>query len=244
MSLLEVKDIYYRAKGKEILKNVSFKVNKGEIFCIIGVNGTGKTTLAAIIMGLAGFRPNKGKIIFRNREITRLSLTKRAKMGLTLAWQIPASFEGIKVKEYLSLNPNNFFSPKESLKLVGLNPNSYLERYLDESLSGGERKKIELASVFSLKPKLVILDEPDSGIDISSIRVIKRLIKKFKEMGTAIILITHSEAMAKISDKVAILCNGHIVKKGRNKEITRFFQKYCRLCAHKQKIKEKFQNEQ
>ena len=235
--MLELRDVHYGTGDKEILKGIDLVIGESRIQSIIGVNGTGKTTLAAIIMGLNGYRPHRGRIFFKGRDITDLSITERAKLGITLAWQIPASFEGITVKEYLSIK-KNFTAPEKALKLVGLNPNLYLNRVVDENLSGGERKRIELASVFSVKPKLVILDEPDSGIDMASITAIKKVIKNFKKMGTSVLLITHSERMARIGDTVGLLCDGKIVKEGNVKEVTEFFRKYCRECDHIGEIEE------
>ncbi|OQX56700.1 MAG: ABC transporter ATP-binding protein [Candidatus Cloacimonas sp. 4484_209] len=236
--MLEIKNLYYAAGSKKILKGVNLTVGKGEIRSIIGVNGTGKTTLAAIIMGLEGYRPTKGKILYNKRDITNLSVTERAKLGITLAWQSPATFEGITVREYLSIgeSANNV---DKYLRFVGLNPNVYLNRVVDESLSGGERKRIELASVFSTKPKLVILDEPDSGIDMASISAIRNVIRSFKKIGTSIFLITHNENMAKIGDRVSLLCSGEVLKEGTPEEVTKFFKKHCKSCDHIGKIDEK-----
>ena len=235
--MLELKDIHYSVERKEILRGINLVMGEGKIHSIIGVNGTGKTTLAAVLMGLNGYKPSRGEVLFNGKNITNLPTTERAKLGITLAWQIPANFEGITVREYLSIKKNSV-EPKKALKLVGLNPDLYLDRTVDENLSGGERKRIELASVFSIKPKLVILDEPDSGIDMASISAIKKMIKSFKKMGASILLITHSERMARIGDSVALLCNGKIVKEGDVKEVTEFFKKHCKECDHIGEIEE------
>jgi len=235
--MFEIKNIHYVAGEKEILKGVNLFIGKGEIRSIIGVNGTGKTTLAAVLMGLNGYKPSRGKVFFNGKDITNLSTTERAKLGITLAWQIPANFEGITVREYMNLKKDSI-DPKKCLKLVGLNPDLYLDRIVDENLSGGERKRIELASVFSIKPNLVVLDEPDSGIDMASISAIKKMIRSFKKMGASVLLITHSEEMAKIGDSVALLCNGKIVKEGNVKEVTEFFKKHCKECDHIGKVEE------
>jgi Fe-S cluster assembly ATP-binding protein len=230
-AIFEVKNIYYQAGKTEILKGVNLKIGKNEMRAIIGVNGTGKTTLAAIIMGLEGYTPTEGRMFFNGIDITNLSITERAKLGITLAWQTPADLEGITVREYLSIKKEGI-SPEKCLRLVGLSPALYLDRTIDEKLSGGERKRIEFASVFSIKPKLVILDEPDSGIDMTSMDAIKKAIQTFKEMGTAVILITHSEGLAGFADKVSLLCDGKIAKEGDVKEVTEFFKEYCERCSH------------
>ncbi len=235
--MLELKNICYGIEGKDILKGINFVVGGGEIRSVIGVNGTGKTTLAAIIMGLDGYKPARGKIFFEGKDITNLSITERARLGITLAWQIPANFEGITVREYLSVR-KGASDPRKCLKLVGLNPDVYLDRMVDENLSGGEKKRIELASVFSVKPKLVIADEPDSGIDAASISGIKNLIRNFRKKGVSVILITHNEKMTKISDRVSLLCTGEIVKEGSPREVAEFFRKHCKKCDHIGEIEE------
>ena len=234
---LELKDIRYSVEGKEILKGVNLKIKESEIHSIIGVNGTGKTTLAAILMGLEGYKLKRGKIVFNKKDITNLSITERAKLGITLAWQRPANFEGITIREYLTLK-KNFISPEKCLRLVGLNSHLYLNREVNEKLSGGERKRIELASVLSIKPKLVILDEPDSGIDITSIDAIRKVIRNFKKIKASVILITHNEKMAKIGDRISLLCNGKIVKGGNSKNVVDFFKRHCKGCDHVGEIEE------
>ncbi len=184
-------------------------------------------------MGLEGYKPTKGKIIFNGIDITKMSITERARMGITLAWQNPATFEGVTVEKYLSLHG---FDPKKALKMVGLNPREYLKRIIDENLSGGERKRIELASVISMKPKLAILDEPDSGIDFISIRKMKSTIEKIRSLGSSILLITHNEDMLMVCDRASLLCNGQIIKTGSPREIARFFKEHCKRCGHKGKI--------
>ena len=240
--LLELKNISYSVDKKQILKGIDLEIKKSEIHSIIGVNGTGKTTLGGLIMGLEGYRPKKGKIIFDGKDITNLSTTERAKLGITLAWQSPANFEGITVREYLTLK-RGFISPEKCLKFVGLNPDLYLDREVNEKLSGGERKRIELASVFSIKPKLVILDEPDSGIDITSIDAIKKVIRNFKKINASVILITHNDKMARISEKASLLCSGKIIKEGNPGEVTKFFKKHCKGCKHVGEIKKEVLDE-
>jgi len=235
--LLEIKDLYYNSGKKEILKGIDLTISSGNIYSIIGVNGTGKTTLAAIIMGLNGYMPTSGKIVFNGTDITKLSVSDRAKLGITLAWQIPANFEGITVKEYLNLKKDGV-EPEKCLRLVGLSPDSFLSRTLNENLSGGERKRIELASVISMRPKLAILDEPDSGIDMASISGIRKAIKSFKKIGATIVLITHNEDMANLADHTFLICDGKIVKEGMPNDVRKFFKKYCKRCDHVGEVRE------
>ncbi|MCD6370985.1 MAG: ABC transporter ATP-binding protein [Thermoplasmata archaeon] len=220
--MLEIRDLTVMRDGKPIVKNINLTVGKREVHIILGINGSGKTTLAHAIMGIY---PSQGKIIFEGEDITNLPIWERARRGITLAFQEPARFEGLTVKEYLMLSSpeKNMSVLKEAVKTVGL-PYNILFQEIGDNLSGGERKRIELASVLLMKPKLAILDEPDSGIDILSFSLISDVILKMKEMGSSVILITHSEEMINIGDKATIICGGKIVKSGDSKEIKKLFK--------------------
>ena len=238
--MLQIENLKWITEKKVILDNINLKINEGEIHSILGVNGVGKSTLAYILMGLPEYKPCKGKIIFKGKDITNFSISQRAKMGITLLWQEPARFEGIKVKEYLNLN--NKLKEKELenyLKMVGLEPKKYLEREMNESLSGGERKRIELASILSFKPTLAILDEPDSGIDILALSLIYKTINFFKKEGSSVILITHSPDATLIADKTSLMCGGKIIKSGSPQDVIDFFKKHCNGCSHINIIDEK-----
>ncbi|MEJ2249503.1 MAG: ATP-binding cassette domain-containing protein, partial [Candidatus Lokiarchaeota archaeon] len=144
-------------RKKNIVENISLTVKEGSIHAIIGPNGSGKSTLAYSIMGLDNYHPSAGEIYFQNEEITNLDVTERAKRGITLAWQEPARIEGLSVSKYISLGIKDKSNLKEkiieALKIVNLNPNQYMNREIDESLSGGERKRIELAATIAMRPK-------------------------------------------------------------------------------------------
>ncbi len=232
MEILIIENLSLSLNGRDILKNLSLAIEDGIINSILGSNAAGKSTLANVIMGLGGFRPQKGRIIFMGEDITDYSVHKRAKMGLTLAWQEPARFEGITVRDYIAVGmkekDENLI--KEVLELVMLDPKEYMNRYVDKTLSGGERKRIELASVFAMKPKLAILDEPDSGIDILALENIIELIKELKRRGSTVLLITHREDVAIIADKASLMCSGFIIKEGRTEEVCDYFRKKCIPC--------------
>jgi Fe-S cluster assembly ATP-binding protein len=185
--MLQVTDLTLVLGGRPILHDLNLQVREAEIHSILAANGTGKSTLAAVLMGLGGYRPAKGRILFRGEEISDLPISERARRGITLAWQEPARFEGLTIAEYLELSRrhagNGFLSPQECLAKVGLRPDKYLKRAVDTTLSGGERRRVELASVLAMKPKLVILDEPDSGIDALSIDNIVDVIRTFAQSG-------------------------------------------------------------
>ncbi len=230
-NILEIKNLKFKKNGKEILKGVSISLFKGEVHSVIGVNGTGKTTLSSIIMGLHGYSGFTGSITFKGQSLRKKTITERAKMGITMAWQNPAGFEGITVREYLSIN-NKSVSPERALRLVGLEPGEYLDRIVNENLSGGERKRIELAAILCFKPELVLLDEPDSGIDMASMNAIRRAIRELREMKTTVLIITHNERVALFSDRASLMCDGKIIKTGIPEEVTQYFKTHCRDCNH------------
>ncbi|RMG72847.1 MAG: ABC transporter ATP-binding protein [Nitrospirae bacterium] len=225
--LLSIQSLSYRSDGKEILKDLHMEVRRAEIHALLGTNGTGKSTLAYLIMGTGGYRPTEGKIIFEGRDINDLSVFERAELGITLAWQEPVRFEGITVRQYLEISSRGS-NPSECLEMVGLHPELYLDRMVDRSLSGGERKRIELASVIAMRPKLAILDEPDSGIDMLSTEDIINVLKALKGQGSSVLLITHREEIALCADRASQLCRGSIFISGRPEDVARAYKN--RLC--------------
>ena len=230
--ILQVHDLRLTRNGREILRGVNLAVREGEIHCLLGRNGSGKSTLAYSLMGCAGYAPQEGCILFDGRDITGLPLTERARLGITLAWQEPARFEGLKVGDYLALGMKEPSEEriKEALAAVALSPDAYLTRPVDDSLSGGERKRIELAAVYAMRPRLAILDEPDSGIDVLSIDDIARLIRRVAEEGTTVLLITHRDEMVPVADAASLICEGEIVRTGDPKEVRRHYARRCRPC--------------
>ncbi len=144
-------------------------IHEGEIHDLIGTNGTGKSTLARLIMGSEGYTLSSGQINFAGQDIGEWPMYKRAQLGISMVWQEPARFEGISVRDYLNLGRSHSDLP-DCLSQVGLDPCEYLDRLLDKTISGGERKRIELASMLALRPRFCILDEPVSGIDLVSVR--------------------------------------------------------------------------
>jgi len=233
MPLLEVKDVVYGAgpDGKTpILSGLSLIIEPGEVHALLGTNGTGKSTLAYLIMGCEGYWPASGEIRFDGSLINSLKIYERARLGITMAWQEPVRFEGISVMDYLSLK-NRESDPVPYLNMVGLAPELYLTRMVDRALSGGERKRIELASVLALKPRLAILDEPDSGIDMLSIQDIINVINAFKKSGTAVMLITHREEISVITDRASQVCNGKIICSGDPAKVAEHYKaRHCLTC--------------
>ncbi len=231
-TLLQVEDLHLTRNGKEILQGVNLAVREGEIHCLLGRNGSGKSTLAYTLMGCAGYAPQGGRIVFDGQDIAGLSIAERAKLGLTLAWQEPARFEGISVADYLALGMKEPSRERmeEALATVALSPAAYLSRIVDEALSGGERKRIELASVYAMRPRLAILDEPDSGIDVLSINDVARLIRRMATEGTTVLLITHRDETVPVANVASLMCDGEIVRNGDPKDVRSYYARRCLPC--------------
>ncbi len=229
--MLELKNLCFQAGSRKILDDCSLAVGRGEIHALLGTNGVGKSTLAYIIMGCEGYRPDSGEICYKGEIINRLGISERARLGITMTWQEPVRFEGISVQDYLSPRDGSRDSASY-LCLVGLDPELYLHRMVDRCLSGGERKRIELASALALNPQFAVLDEPDSGIDMLSFDDIVHVIRLFREHGASVLLITHRPELAMIADRASQLCGGRIVCNGSPQEVTDFFMaKKCAVCA-------------
>lgn len=230
MNLLELHDIHFSTSERSILSGLTLSIASSEVHALLGTNGTGKSTLAALIMGCHGYRPDAGEILFAGTLVNQLPIHQRARLGICMAWQEPARFEGLRVRDYLTLG-----SPKEEpdavLRLVGLEPARYLDRMVDRSLSGGERKRIELASILVLRPKLAILDEPDSGIDMLSTVDIIRVLHRLHSQGSAVLLITHRDEIAAAADRASQICGGKIIATGKPAEVAANFKKRkCLFC--------------
>ncbi|SHE54607.1 Iron-regulated ABC transporter ATPase subunit SufC [Marinitoga hydrogenitolerans DSM 16785] len=233
--MLELKNISFKTGTRKILEDISYKFEDGKIYAVLGNNGVGKSTLARIIMGLNGYiGKHGGQIIFNGKDITNLNITERAKLRITMAWQEPVRYEGLGVREYLTLGKRINLSDSELieiLNLVGLNP-FYLHRKVDKTLSGGERKRIELASLIILKPRFAIFDEPDSGIDMMSNIMIERIFKIITSTGGTVLSITHREEIAEIADEAFLICSGKIKAEGDPKKVSEVYKSTCDNCAH------------
>jgi len=229
MEILRIENLNVSVNGKEILKDINFCLKKGEISVIFGPNGSGKSTFLFTIIGIPIYKINKGKIIFEGKDISKYSINERAKMGIFLAFQNPPAIRGVKVKDLFKIigkeNFNNFLSQE------------FLEREINVGFSGGERKKLEVAQIFSFKPKLLLLDEIDSGLDVESLEYIGKRLKDFiKKEKISTIIVTHSGNILKfIKPRVAyVMINGKIVCSGKPekiwKTIKKFGYKECEKC--------------
>jgi Fe-S cluster assembly ATP-binding protein len=235
MGILEISQVSLSLNGKMILRNITMDIWKGHIHAIVGPNGAGKSTLASAIMGLEGYRDIQGTITFNGTLLNNLSIDERARLGITFGWQEPARYEGFLVRDFLRASAKHADEHVLSTRLsqVGLNPSEYLDRAVDKTLSGGERKKVELASILAMDPALIMLDEPDSGIDVATLEKMFEVIHELKKKGTTILLITHSLAVLRQADHAFLLCHGEILEKAVAEKIIPYFEQKCIPCPHK-----------
>lgn len=215
--MLEIRNVSLKVKGgsrANILDHISLRIKPGTLTVITGPNGSGKSTLAKIIMGIK--TPTTGKILFNKTDITTESITDRAKAGIAYSFQQPVHLRGIDVYTLLNIASGELITPEIATKhlvKVGLD-SSYLSREISSKLSGGELKRIEIASVLARHPALIIFDEPEAGIDLWSINSLIKVFKKLKESGVATIIISHQENILKLADKIIVLENGKIKQQG------------------------------
>ena len=218
--MLELKNISYTADGNEILKDVSLSIDE-RFVAITGPNGSGKSTLAKIIAGI--ITPDSGRIIFDGQDITDMSVTDRARAGISYAFQAPVRFKGITVKDLISLASGKSITVGEAcayLSEVGLCAKDYINREVNASLSGGELKRIEIAMINARGTRLSVFDEPEAGIDLWSFNnLIKVFEKMYERTKGSILIISHQERILDIADKIIIVANGGISKIGTKEEI-------------------------
>lgn len=219
--MLELKNICFNRDSKQILDNISLKIEDNKFIAITGPNGGGKSTLAKIIMGIE--KPDSGKIIFNGEDITDMNITQRAKLGVAFAFQQPVRFKGLTVKDLLSLSAGervNNSTACNYLSEVGLCPKDYLNREINSSLSGGELKRIEIATVAARKSKLTIFDEPEAGIDLWSFNNLIEVFEKMHdEIRGSIVIISHQERILDIADEIILIANGQIKQIGKKDEV-------------------------
>lgn len=219
--MLELKNICFTRDNKKILNNVNLKLENNKMVVITGPNGSGKSTLAKIIMGIE--KPDSGEIIFDSKNITELSITERAKMGIGFAFQQPVKFKGLTVKDLIEISAGDSIKICDACDIladVGLCAQEYLNREVNSGLSGGELKRIEIAMLAAKKSKLTIFDEPEAGIDLWSFN---NLISVFEKMHDdikgSIVIISHQERILNIADEIVLISNGKVEKHGPKEEM-------------------------
>src|SRR5918994_647060 len=230
MAELEIRNLHVTAEGKEILKGVSLDVEKGSIHALMGPNGSGKSTLANAIMGHPSLGVTEGTITFKGEDITEASPDERSRMGLFMAFQYPVAIPGVTVAKYMrmAVNAHREADGEEPVKLKDFRketeeamaltniPKEFSSRYLNDGISGVEKKRMEILQLAMLKPELAVLDETDSGLDIDALRVVAEGVNKYAGPDMGVLIITHYQRILHLikPDAVHVLYDGRIVKEG------------------------------
>ena len=224
--MLEIKDLSFTVteddREKEIIHDLSLRIENGKFVVITGPNGSGKSTLARLIMGIE--KPISGSIFFDGEDNTALGITERAKRGISFAFQQPVRFKGIRVQDLLRLAAGKNLSVSAAcsyLSEVGLCARDYIDREINSSLSGGELKRIEIATLLARHTKLSVFDEPEAGIDLWSFQNLIRIFEKMRSeiQDSSIVIISHQERILQIADEIIVLADGRIARRGQPEEI-------------------------
>jgi Fe-S cluster assembly ATP-binding protein len=231
MSDLEVKDLYVSVEGKQILKGLSLSVNRGEVHALMGPNGSGKSTLAYAIIGHPKYKIEKGEIVFKGKNILDMKADERAKLGMFLGFQYPLEIPGVSlfnflwrsVQEYSKDRPQNLpknvmeFNKTLNSKIQNLQmKKDFINRPINVGFSGGEKKRAEVLQMSILKPEIAFLDEPDSGLDIDSLKIVSDAVNQMRNSELGILIITHYQRILNYinPDYVHVMVEGKIVKSG------------------------------
>ena len=223
--MLRLQDISFIVENehstkKEIIKNINLTIDDHKFVAITGPNGGGKSTLAKLIMGIE--KPTSGKIFFNDTDITDMSISERAKLGISFDFQQPVRFKGIKVKDLITLAAGDALSTAgacEYLSKVGLCARDYINRDVDGSLSGGELKRIEIATIIARNTPLSVFDEPEAGIDLWSFNNLIKVFEEFHNQQKSLIIISHQERILNIADEIIIIADGEVRSFGSKSEI-------------------------
>lgn len=223
--MLKLQDISFivdseHSTKKEIIKNINLTIDDHKFVAITGPNGGGKSTLAKLIMGIE--KPTSGKIFFNDIDITDMSISERANLGISFAFQQPVRFKGIKVKDLITLAAGDSISTAgacEYLSKVGLCARDYINRDVDGSLSGGELKRIEIATIIARNTPLSVFDEPEAGIDLWSFNNLIKVFEEFHNQQKSLIIISHQERILNIADEIIIIADGTVRSFGNKSEI-------------------------
>ncbi|MDQ7916326.1 Fe-S cluster assembly ATPase SufC [Mesonia sp. MT50] len=228
--MLKIKNLHASVEGKEILKGINLEINAGEVHAIMGPNGSGKSTLASVIAGKEEYEQTKGEIILEDEEISELEADERAHKGVFMSFQYPVEIPGVSVTNFMKTAINETrkaqgledMPAKEMLKKIREKSElleidrKFLSRSLNEGFSGGEKKRNEIFQMAMLEPKLSILDETDSGLDIDALRIVSNGVNKLRSKDNAVVVITHYQRLLDyiVPDHVHVLLDGRIVRSG------------------------------
>lgn len=228
--MLKVKDLFVRVEEKEILKGINLEVNAGEVHAIMGPNGSGKSTLANVLSGRDGYEITGGEVVYNGIDLLDMSPEERAREGVFLAFQYPVEIPGVSNATFLKTALNEIRKHKgmeeldamhflkymrEKMKMVGMDE-SLINRPVNTGFSGGEKKRNEIFQLQMLQPKLAILDETDSGLDIDALKIVSEGVNLFRNKDNAVVVVTHYQRLLNyiVPDFVHVLVNGRIVKSG------------------------------
>ncbi|HOW98464.1 MAG TPA: Fe-S cluster assembly ATPase SufC [Kiritimatiellia bacterium] len=235
----EIKDLCASVEGKPILKGVNLRVNRGETHALMGPNGSGKSTLASVIMGHPGYEVTGGQICFKGRNILDLETEERARLGIFLAFQYPVAIPGVTVAKFLktaadAMRPGGakvssaaFLKElREYMAFLEMDP-AFINRFLNDGFSGGEKKRMEILQMLALKPAFAVMDETDSGLDIDALKIVSKGINRLVGPDFGLLLITHYERMLRYikPDHLHILMDGRIVHSGGPELVKRLEEK-------------------
>jgi Fe-S cluster assembly ATP-binding protein len=228
--MLKITDLHANIDGKSILRGINLEIKPGEVHAIMGPNGSGKSTLAAVVAGKEEYEVEKGEITFEGQDIDELSVEERAHKGIFLSFQYPVEIPGVTVTNFMKTSLNEMrkakgledMPAKEMLQMIREKSElleidrKFLSRSLNQGFSGGEKKRNEIFQMAMLNPKLAILDETDSGLDIDALRIVANGVNKLKTKDNAVVVITHYQRLLDyiVPDFVHVLYNGKIVKSG------------------------------
>lgn len=231
---LSVEDEFTGNGQKEILRDVSLTIETGKLVVVTGPNGGGKSTMAKMIAGI--LKPNQGQILLDGEDVTELDITQRATRGISFAFQQPVRFKGITVRDLINLASGREISDCEAcgyLKEVGLCARDYIDREVNASLSGGEIKRIEIATVMARKTKLTIFDEPEAGIDLWSFNNLIDVFKNLrKEINGSMLIISHQERILDIADEIIVIADGKVMARGKKEEVLpELLREDCQYCV-------------